>query len=76
MKTLKDMISFYKDDDFWTNNFELRQEAIEDIKQIKRENGFWADMAENKIKIAPRGSSRAVIRYIMWKFNLTKEDIQ
>ena len=81
LKTLKDLERKQSLDSFiCINPIELRQEAIKDIKLIQylEDNPLdkaWEIITGQKIRYSEEAKS-AVISYIMWKFNITEEDLK
>ena len=52
----------------------LRAEAIKDVKELRRKQGKYNP--EEDWCIWGKGDIEGVIGYIMWKFNLTEEDLK
>ena len=85
LKTLKDMSAEeWKDrKDFvelWVKVDELKHEAIKEIKVLKNlgksnEDLLWENITGKKI-VYSKTSVKTVIKYIKWKFNITKEDLK
>lgn len=90
LKTLKDMpfdethflVEQTPDKDFLgieeleknaVSKIDLKQEAIKDIKELQRQ---WLEHAEAKINNLIIPYSKPLIDYIMWKFNITEEDLK
>ena len=74
LKTLKDLELLDKDLIF---KKELRQEAIKEIKEIKQHGREGKDFFFNdNFIIINHIEEKAIIEYIMWKNNITEEDLK
>lgn len=61
-------------------NYELKQEAIKDIKAIQdfeksQADKLWEALTGNKI-IYSEEAKQGIMNYIKWKFNITEEDLK
>ena len=64
----------------WTNDYDLKQEAINDIKSIQSlektpQDKIWEGMTGEKI-VYSEEAKQGIINYIKWKFNLSEEDLK
>jgi len=76
MKTLKDLMNY----DGYVNAKELRdrlrQEAINDIKELRDTNEDYVYLPNYKIGFYNQHEKTAVIEYIKYKNNITEEDLK
>ena len=71
LKTLKDLDKVTINAVGHTNNNELRQEAIKWIKELKLEENPTPFTA-----IMPSPSYEGVIKFLLYFFNITKEELE
>ena len=83
LKTLKEISGVYTNGNgligsLHTNNGELRQSAIEDIKELSGIEGLSKE--ENKRFFDKHNTHyttlNGTIEYIKWKFNITEEELK
>ena len=73
MKTVKDLMDYDKDKELRNR---IRQEAINDIKELRDTNEDYVYLPNYKIGFYNQHEKTAVIEYIKYKNNITEEDLK